>query len=100
MVVMIAVLLVASTWLQAARIWQAPRVLSLSLAGYAIFHSVWFIVAILNAGTLGIGSVLTAATFVWIFTILKRQPIQIVGQQHNESSGRSPVGQDEFPNWS
>jgi hypothetical protein len=72
-VVLIAAVLSVVAWLQASQVWYAPRVLQISLAGYAVFHSIWFIFAVLGSGSLGIGAVLTAAAFVWMLVVLIRR---------------------------
>jgi hypothetical protein len=83
-VVLVAVVLSLAAWLHANHVWSAPRALYLSLAGYAAFHSIWFIFAVVGNGSLGVGSLLTAAAFVWMLAVIIRhvghqtdlQPVQ------------------------
>ena len=85
-VVLIAVVLSVTAWLQANLVWSPPRALCLSLAGYAAFHSIWFIFPALGSGSLAIGSLLTAAAFVWMLVVLIRQ----VRQPASSLSDQSP----------
>ena len=72
-VVLVALIVSVVAWLQVSQVWSAPRALCLSLVGYAAMHTIWFIFVVLGSGSLGIGSVLTAAAFAWMFVVLIRQ---------------------------
>ncbi len=76
-VVLVAAVLSVIVWLQASQVWFGPRMLRISLAGYAAFHCIWFIFAVSDWATLGIGSILTEAAFVWMLVVLIRPHRQV-----------------------
>lgn len=72
LVVLIAVVLTVLGWLKALGHWTAPRGLLLGLAGYGLFHMLWFLASVATVGTIGIGALLTAAAFVGVLVVLKQ----------------------------
>jgi hypothetical protein len=72
LVVLIAVVLTILVWLKALGHWTAPRGLLLGLAGYGLFHMLWFVAGVATVGTIGIGALLSAAAFVGVLIVLKQ----------------------------
>ena len=75
LVVVAAAAVAGLAWLRAGAVWTAPRPVPFVLAGYGLVHAAGsaFVRMASDRGAAGIGSLLSAATFVGMLVILARQ---------------------------
>jgi hypothetical protein len=75
LVVLAAASLAAVAWLKALDIWSAPAFVPFSLAGYGLFHAGDFLISLMigSNSKAGVGSFLTAVTFIGLLVMLVQQ---------------------------